>query len=128
MVPSASEQSALRGLRCAFRRHRSLGCWPARLPAIAQESHRLRDVCGVLATRRHEAVHRGSVRRPSRFTARFDGADPQEASLLLRRFYRCAEDVLFPDAVIDKLLARGLVDDPQKMLSELRSSSCSTRS
>jgi adenylate cyclase len=38
------------------------------------------------------------------FTARFDGADPQEASLLLRRFYRCAEDVLFPDAVIDKLI------------------------
>ena len=38
------------------------------------------------------------------FTARFDGADPQEASVLLRRFYRCAEDVLFPDAVIDKLI------------------------
>jgi adenylate cyclase len=38
------------------------------------------------------------------FTARFDGADPEEASLLLRRFYRCAEDVLFPDAVIDKLI------------------------
>jgi adenylate cyclase len=38
------------------------------------------------------------------FTAQFDGADPQEASLLLRRFYRCAEDVLFPDAVIDKLI------------------------
>jgi adenylate cyclase len=38
------------------------------------------------------------------FTARFDGGDPQEASLLLRRFYRCAEDVLFPDAVIDKLI------------------------
>ncbi len=38
------------------------------------------------------------------FTARFDGVDPQEASLLLRRFYRCAEDVLFPDAVIDKLI------------------------
>jgi adenylate cyclase len=38
------------------------------------------------------------------FTARFDGADPQQASLLLRRFYRCAEDVLFPDAVIDKLI------------------------
>ncbi len=38
------------------------------------------------------------------FTARFDGADPREASLLLRRFYRCAEDVLFPDAVIDKLI------------------------
>ena len=38
------------------------------------------------------------------FTARFDGADPREASLLLRRFYRCAEDILFPDAVIDKLI------------------------
>jgi adenylate cyclase len=38
------------------------------------------------------------------FTARFDGADPHEASLLLRRFYRAAEDVLFPEAVIDKLI------------------------
>ena len=38
------------------------------------------------------------------FTARFDGADPHEASVLLRRFYRCAEDILFPDAVIDKLI------------------------
>jgi adenylate cyclase len=38
------------------------------------------------------------------FTERSEGADPQEASLLLRRFYRCAEDVLFPDAVIDKLI------------------------
>jgi adenylate cyclase len=38
------------------------------------------------------------------FTARFDGADPEEASIVLRRFYRCAEDVLFPDAVIDKLI------------------------
>jgi adenylate cyclase len=38
------------------------------------------------------------------FTARCEGADPREASLLLRRFYRCAEDVLFPDAVIDKLI------------------------
>ena len=38
------------------------------------------------------------------FTARFDGADPEQASLELRRFYRCAEDVFFPDAVIDKLI------------------------
>jgi adenylate cyclase len=38
------------------------------------------------------------------FTARFDGGDPAEAAGLLRRFYRCAEDVLFPDAVIDKLM------------------------
>ena len=38
------------------------------------------------------------------FTARFDKGDPEEASLLLRRFYRCAEDVLFPEAIIDKLI------------------------
>jgi adenylate cyclase len=38
------------------------------------------------------------------FTARFEGADPEEASIVLRRFYQCAEDVLFPDAVIDKLI------------------------
>jgi adenylate cyclase len=38
------------------------------------------------------------------FTARFDGGDPEEASAVLRHFYRCAEDVLFPDAVIDKLI------------------------
>jgi adenylate cyclase len=38
------------------------------------------------------------------FTARFDGGDPEEASKVLRHFYRCAEDVLFPDAVIDKLI------------------------
>jgi len=38
------------------------------------------------------------------FTARFDGADPEEASSVLRRFYKAAEDVLFPDAVIDKLI------------------------
>jgi adenylate cyclase len=38
------------------------------------------------------------------FTARFSGGDPVETSNVLRRFYRCAEDVLFPDAVIDKLI------------------------
>jgi adenylate cyclase len=38
------------------------------------------------------------------FTTRSEGADPAETSALLRRFYRCAEDVLFPDAVIDKLI------------------------
>jgi adenylate cyclase len=38
------------------------------------------------------------------FTARFEGADPEEASIVLRRFYRCAEDVLFPIAMIDKLI------------------------
>jgi adenylate cyclase len=38
------------------------------------------------------------------FTARLDGGDPAQAADVLRRFYRCAEDVLFPDAVIDKLI------------------------
>ncbi len=38
------------------------------------------------------------------FTAQFDGGDPEEASIVLRRFYHCAEHVLFPDAVIDKLI------------------------
>ena len=38
------------------------------------------------------------------FTARFDGGDPEETSTVLRRFYRCAEDVLFPKAIIDKLI------------------------
>jgi adenylate cyclase len=38
------------------------------------------------------------------FTSRFEDADPGEAAQVLRRFYRCAEDVLFPDAVIDKLI------------------------
>ena len=38
------------------------------------------------------------------FTERFAGVDPNEVPVVLRRFYRCAEDVLFPDAVIDKLI------------------------
>lgn len=38
------------------------------------------------------------------FTERSEGVDPREISLVLRRFYRCAEDVLFPDAVIDKVI------------------------
>jgi len=38
------------------------------------------------------------------FTARFDDGDPEEASTVLRHFYRCAEDVLFPKAIIDKLI------------------------
>jgi adenylate cyclase len=38
------------------------------------------------------------------FTERFAGVDPNEVPLVLRRFYRCAEDVLFPDAIIDKLI------------------------
>ncbi len=38
------------------------------------------------------------------FTALSEGATPQQTSALLRRFYACAEDVLFPEALIDKLI------------------------
>jgi adenylate cyclase len=38
------------------------------------------------------------------FTTKSEGGDPEELSRLLRRFYRSAEDVLFPDAIIDKLI------------------------
>ena len=38
------------------------------------------------------------------FTAQAESADPEQVSILLRRFYRCAEDVLFPDAIIDKVI------------------------
>lgn len=38
------------------------------------------------------------------FTRLSEQSDPQVVSELLRRFYACAEDVLFPEAVIDKLI------------------------
>jgi adenylate cyclase len=38
------------------------------------------------------------------FTAASEGADPEEVSATLRRFYGRAERVLFPEALIDKLI------------------------
>jgi adenylate cyclase len=38
------------------------------------------------------------------FTRLSEETDPEAVSVLLRRFYACAEDVLFPQAVIDKLI------------------------
>jgi adenylate cyclase len=38
------------------------------------------------------------------FTSRSEGSDPEQVSMLLRRFYRCAEGVLFPEAIIDKVM------------------------
>jgi adenylate cyclase len=38
------------------------------------------------------------------FTEQSEGSDPEEVSRVLRRFYRCAEDVFFPEAIIDKLI------------------------
>ena len=38
------------------------------------------------------------------FTRLSEQSDPEEVSALLRRFYACAERVLFPEAVIDKLI------------------------
>lgn len=36
------------------------------------------------------------------FTARAEGLDAEDVAKLLRRFYGCAERVLFPQAIIDK--------------------------
>jgi len=38
------------------------------------------------------------------FTALSERTEPEQMSALLRRFYACAEDVLFPEALIDKLI------------------------
>jgi adenylate cyclase len=38
------------------------------------------------------------------FTSLSEQTEPEAVSVLLRRFYSCAEDVLFPEAVIDKLI------------------------
>jgi adenylate cyclase len=38
------------------------------------------------------------------FTRLSEKSDPEQVSALLRRFYASAEDVLFPEAVIDKLI------------------------
>jgi Adenylate cyclase, family 3 (some proteins contain HAMP domain) len=38
------------------------------------------------------------------FTRMSEQSSPEAMSALLRRFYACAEDVLFPEAIIDKLI------------------------
>jgi adenylate cyclase len=62
------------------------------------------------------------------FTRLSEQSDPEAISLLLRRFYACAEDVLFPEAVIDKLIGDevmalylpmyGGLDDPARTMLE----------
>lgn len=62
------------------------------------------------------------------FTQLSEQADPEAVSMLLRRFYACAEDVLFPEAVIDKLIGDevmalylpmyGRLDDPAATMME----------
>src|SRR5437763_189032 len=51
-------------------------------------------------------VVRDSCGAPYKVTIAEAGAvdAEEEASQVLRRFYRCAEEVLFPDAIIDKLI------------------------
>ncbi len=92
------------GLRCSIRRCRSLHSWSPGLPPVTEEPHSLLGVCRVLAPGRQEDADWRLFADLRGFTARFDGADPEQASLLLRQFYRCAEDVLFPEAIIDKLI------------------------
>lgn len=62
------------------------------------------------------------------FTSLSEQSDPEAVSVLLRRFYACAEDVLFPEAVIDKLIGDevmalylpmyGWLDDPASTMLE----------
>ena len=62
------------------------------------------------------------------FTSLTERSDPQEVSALLRRFYASAEDVLFPEAIIDKLIGDevmalylpmyGGLDDPAALMLE----------
>jgi adenylate cyclase len=62
------------------------------------------------------------------FTSLSEQSDPEALSVLLRRFYACAEDVLFPEAVIDKLIGDevmalylpmyGGLDDPAATMLE----------
>lgn len=65
------------------------------------------------------------------FTRISEQSEPEAVSLLLRRFYACAEDVLFPEAMIDKLIGDevmalylpmfGSLEDPAAtMLSQAR--------
>ena len=65
------------------------------------------------------------------FTQLSERSDPEAVSVLLRRFYSCAEDTLFPEAIIDKLIGDevmalylpmyGELDDPAAtMLSQAR--------
>ena len=62
------------------------------------------------------------------FTRISEQSDPEQVSVLLRRFYACAEDALFPEAVIDKLIGDevmalylpiyGQIDEPATMMLE----------
>lgn len=62
------------------------------------------------------------------FTTLSEQSDPEAVSVLLRRFYSCAEGVLFPEAVIDKLIGDevmalylpmyGGLDDPAATMLE----------
>jgi adenylate cyclase len=63
------------------------------------------DVCVELAPPGGITKHLGVLFADVRgFTALTERTDPHAASELLRRFYGCAEDTLFPEAIIDKVI------------------------
>jgi adenylate cyclase len=63
------------------------------------------SVCVELSPPGGAKMHTGVLFADLRgYTARCAGDDPEEVSKVLRRFYRCAEDVLFPEAMIDKVI------------------------
>ena len=101
----AARHAAVRGLRRA-RSPRPGAGWPGRSGyRPSRKNPTVCSVCVEFSPPGGMTMHTGVLFADLRgFTARFAGADPREASALLRRFYRCAEDVLFPDALIDKLI------------------------
>ena len=103
-LETPAQQPPLRALRRAVRRLGPLRRAAARLPALAQEPDDLRHLRRDLAAGRDEDAGRGALRRPARLHRQQRGRRPGGGLAVLRRFYRCAEDVLFPEAVIDKLI------------------------
>ena len=78
---------------------RPLGYRPSR------KNPNLCDVCVELAPPGGMTTDAGVLFADLRgFTALSDRSTPREVSALLRRFYSVAEDVLFPEALIDKLI------------------------
>ena len=70
-----------------------------------------------LAARRDDDARSASCFADIRgFTSLSERSDPAAVSALLRRFYAAAEDVLFPEAVIDKLIG----DEVMALLPTLR--------
>lgn len=78
---------------------RPLGYWPSRKnPAVCATCVELAPPGGLTG---EVGVLFADLRG---FTTQSESMAPEQAGKLLRRFYACAEEVLFPEALIDKLI------------------------